>query len=177
MKGIFLKMSLAILSLCFIKQADAQSKEFTNVLDVTLERSVTIKNNNTIVGYALFYKVDKMKKAALYRLEILDENLKSIGSNEFEGSKELVLLDAVYESEHIMLAFADSKKTDGYVKFIKVYDLKGKETGMVAYDPEKVKKGMFGGVVAEQMEGLYNGYNNVEGKGFALKGEKYSPAV
>jgi hypothetical protein len=155
-----------LLALALFEQAGAQSKEFENVIDVTLERTVTIKNNNNIVGYALFYKVDKMKKAALYRLEILDENLKSIGSNEFEGSKELVLLDAVYESEHIMLAFSDPKKTDDFEKFVKIYDLKGKETGMVSYDPEKTKKGMFGAAIADQMERFYNGYNNVEGKGF-----------
>ena len=161
-----LKISLMLLSLGAIQQATAQNKEFENVIEVSLQKTVTIRNNNTIVGYALFYKVDKMKKAALYRLEILDENLKSIGSNEFEGSKELVLLDAVYESQHIMLAFADTKKTDGYTKFVKIYDLKGKETGMVSYDPEKAKKGMFGAAIAEQMEKYYNGYNNVEGKGF-----------
>ncbi len=170
MKKIFLKLSFFILSLCCIYGAQAQSKEFENVIDVELKNSIAIRNNNTIVGYALFYKVDKMKKAALYRLEILDENLKSIGSNEFEGSKELEMTYAMYESEHILLAFNDEKKVDGYEKFVKVFDLKGKETGTVPYDPEKVKRGFIGAAMAremaKQMESMYNGFSNVEGQGF-----------
>ncbi|MDB5201416.1 MAG: hypothetical protein JWQ27_825 [Ferruginibacter sp.] len=166
MRGFFMKAVFIVSSICCVQQLNAQSKEFENVIEVSLERTVTIRNNNTIVGYALFYKVDKLKKTALYRLEILDENLKSIGSNEFEGSKDLVLLDAVYESEHILMAFSDPKKTDGYDKFVKVFDLKGKETGLVSYDPEKAKKGMFGAAAAQEMERYYNGISNIEGKGF-----------
>ncbi len=162
----YLKLfSIAFCCLVMV-QANAQSKEFENVVDVTLQNTVTIKNNNSIVGYALFYKVDASKNAATYRLEILDENLKSIGSNEFEGSKELQLKNAVYESEHIMLAFNDVKGE--YKKFVKVYDLKGKETGMVPYDPEKVRKIMFGNEIANGLDEMYNGCNNVDGKGFVM---------
>lgn len=166
MQRFLLKMALIIFSLGMLQTAGAQSKEFENVVEVTLNKTVTIKNNNAIVGYALFYKVDKMKKMALYRVEILDENLKSIGSNEFEGSKDLQLVEALYESDRIMLAFTDPKKVDDYEKFVKVFDLKGKEKGLVPYDPEKVKKGMFGAAIAEQMDQLYGGFMNVEGKGF-----------
>lgn len=166
MRRIFLSFSFIVLALCCINSIQAQSKEFENVIDVELKNSIAIRNNNTIVGYALFYMVDKMKKSALYRLEILDENLKSIGSNEFEGSKELELEHAIYESEHILLAFNDEKKVDGYEKFAKIFDLKGKQTGNVPYDPEKVKKGMFGKAIAENMTNIYNGFSNVEGKGF-----------
>ena len=83
----------------------AQSKEFENVIDVEVRNTVEITNNKQIVGYAFFYKMDKMKKAAMYRLAILDENLKEIGSNEFEGPKDLQLKRAVYESDQILLAF------------------------------------------------------------------------
>jgi hypothetical protein len=168
MKSNLASMFLFVLFVFCLSQSNAQSKVFDNVIEVKLQNSVTIKNNNTIVGYALFYKVDVMKKAALYRLEILDENLKSIGSNEFEGSKELQLQNALYESEHILLAFNDIEKKDGYQKFVKVFDLKGKETGLVAYEPEKVKKGMFGEAAAAEMGAFYNGFNNIEGKGFVV---------
>jgi len=46
----------------------------------------------------------------MFRLAILDENLKEIGSNEFEGPKDLVLTRAVYESNHIFLGFYDEDK-------------------------------------------------------------------
>lgn len=166
MRNVYVKLAMSFLLTCCVGYTQAQSREFENVVSVELKSTVTIKNNNTIVGYAFFYKLEKMKKAALYRLEILDENLKSIGSNEFEGSKDLILEGALYESGNILLAFSDPRKTDDYEKFVKVFDLKGKEKGLVSYDPEKVKKGMFGAAIAEQMSNYYNGYSNVEGKGF-----------
>lgn len=144
----------------------AQSKMFDNVLDVEVKSSVAIVSNQQIVGYAFFYKIDKMKKSGLYRLSILDENLKEIGSNEFEGGKDLILTRANYESEKLMLSFYDEDKFDDFKKFVKVFDLKGKQLGLVGYDPEKVKKGMFGAAAAEQMDALYEGIENVEGKGF-----------
>jgi hypothetical protein len=146
----------------------AQSKTLENVVDVELKSSVAITNNKQIVGYAIFYKIDKMKKAGLFRLEILDENLKSIGSSEFEGGKDLVLKRALYESGVLMLGFFDENKYDGYKHFVKLYDLKGKEKGIVPYDPERVKSGMFGKAVAENSEAIYDGYNNVEGQGFVV---------
>ncbi len=143
-----------------------QSKTFDNVIDVEVRSTVEIVNNKQIVGYAIFYKVDKMKKSALFRLSILDENLKEIGNNEFEGPKDLILKKAVYESERILLSFYDEDKKDGYNYFVKVFDLKGKEKGLIAYEPEKAKKGMFGAAIAASLENIYEGTDNVEGKGF-----------
>ncbi len=161
-----LKLIAVVIFLFTAGATFAQSKLLENVIEVNLQSSVAIRNNNQIVGYALFYKIDKMKKSSLYRLEILDENLKPIGNNEFEGAKDLILRKAVYESNQILLSFYDSDKKDGYARFVKIYDLKGKETGMVPYDPEKAKKGMFGAAMADQMENTYEGTTNVEGKGF-----------
>jgi hypothetical protein len=144
----------------------AQSKIFDNVLDFEIRSTVEITNNKQIVGYGVFYKKDKMKKSALFGLTILDENLKEIGNNEFEGPKDLLLIKAVYESDRILLSFYDEDKKDGYKRFVKVFDLKGKEMGLVPYDPEKVKKGMFGAAIAESMEAIYEGTDNIEGKGF-----------
>jgi hypothetical protein len=160
------KSSLLFLTLILSVTIFAQSKIFENVLEVELQSSVEITNNKQIVGYALFYKIDKMKKSALYRLSILDENLKEIGSNEFEGGREMVLRRAVYESNNILLSFYDKDKYEDYERFVKVFDLKGKLKGTISYDPEKVKKGMFGAAVAAQMETIYEGTENIEGKGF-----------
>ena len=161
-----LKSTLTLLSALISFNSFAQSKEFENVIDVEVRNTVEITNNRQIVGYAFFYKMDKMKKSAMYRLTILDENLKEIGNNEFEGPKDLQLKRAVYESNQILLSFFDEGKKDGYARFVKVFDLKGKEKGLIPYDPEKVKKGMFGAAIAEQMEAIYEGTDNIEGKGF-----------
>ena len=144
----------------------AQSKIFDNVLEFEIRSTVEIVNNRQIVGYGVFYKKDKMKKSALFGLTILDENLKEIGNNEFEGPKDLLLIKAVYESDRILLSFYDEDKKDGYKYFVKVFDLKGKEKGLVPYDPEKVKKGMFGAAIADAQERIYEGTDNIEGKGF-----------
>ena len=166
MKKVKLVLILSTLFSCC--QVFAQSKIFDNVIQVEVKSSVTITNNKQIVGYAIFYKIDKMKKEALYRLSILDENLKEIGSNEFEGSKDLLLVRAVYESDQILLSFNDNAKKAEFKKFVKIFDLKGKETGNIPYDPEKVKKGMFGAAIAANMEAIYDGTDNVEGKGFVV---------
>lgn len=161
-----MKVILTLFVLALNTCVFGQSKIFDNVIDVELRSSVSITNNKQIVGYAFFYKIDKMKKAGLYRLVILDENLKEIGNNEFEGGKDLILKRALYESEKLLLSFYDDDKYDEFKQFVKVYDLKGKQLGMVGYDPDKVKKGMFGAAAAQQMEALYEGMENVEGKGF-----------
>lgn len=158
------KSSLLFLTLILSVTIFAQSKIFENVLEVELQSSVEITNNKQIVGYALFYKIDKMKKSALYRLSILDENLKEIGSNEFEGGREMVLRRAVYESNNILLSFYDKDKYEDYERFVKVFDLKGKLKGTISYDPEKVKKGMFGAAVAAQMETIYEGTETLREK-------------
>ncbi len=161
-----MRTTLALVAVLFSWSLFAQSKVFENVVDIELKRTVEITNNNQIVGYAFFYKIDNMKKSSLYRLLILDENLKQIGSSEFEGAKELFLNKVVYESNQILLSFNDYTKKDGYEKFVKIFDLKGKELGNIAYDPEKTKKGMFSAAIASQMESYYEGLENVEGKGF-----------
>lgn len=161
LKSVFTLMALMISATVF-----AQSKVFDNVLEIELKSSVEITNNKQIVDYALFYKIDKLKKAAMYRLSILDENLKEIGSNEFEGGKDMTLSRAVYESNKLMLAFNDNDKYDGFKRFVKVFDLKGKMNGLVGYDPEKAKKGMFGAAAASQNDEMYDGTDNIEGKGF-----------
>ena len=161
-----LKRTLTLLSCLFAVGTFAQSKEFENVIDVEVRNTVEITNNKQIVGYAFFYKMDKLKRSAMYRLAILDENLKEIGSNEFEGPKDLQLKRAVYESNEILLSFYDESKKEGYARFVKIFDLKGKEKGLIPYDPEKVRTGMMGAAVAEQMQSIYEGTDNVEGKGF-----------
>lgn len=161
------KTKIILVTICMLIYGAtfAQSKVFDNVVDIELRGSTEIVNNNQIVGYALFYKIDKLKKSAMFKLSILDENLKEIGTNEFEGPKDLLLTKAIYESERIFLSFYDEDKKDGYEKFVKVFDLKGKEKGTVPYEPEKVKKGMFGRAMADQNDRIYEGATNVEGKG------------
>ncbi len=161
-----MKNTLLLLAIFLSLNVFAQSKVFNNVIEVELQSSVEITNNKQIVGYAFFYKIDKLKKTSLYRLSILDENLKEIGSNEFEGAKDLLLKKAAYESNKLLLSFFDASKKDGYEKFIKIFDLKGKELGNIAYEPERKKTGVFGSVIAAQMDSYYEGTENIEGKGF-----------
>ena len=161
-----MKDVIALIALMLVQYAvSGQNMVFDTKFEVNVQSTTAITNNKQIVGYAFFFKVDKMKKSGLYKLVILDENLKQIGSSEFEGGKDLVLTRAVYESDRLFMNFEDKDEYDGFKKFVKVFDLKGKQVGIVGYDPEKVKKGMFGAAAAAQMESMYDGIDNVETKG------------
>lgn len=96
----------------------------------------------------------------------MDENLKEIGSNEFEGAKDLILKKAAYESNQILLSFYDYEKKDGSEKFVKIFDLKGKELGNIQYNPDSKRGGMMSAAIAAQMDAIYEGTDNIEGKGF-----------
>jgi len=160
------KFSLILLGLLLNFSSFSQSKAFENVLEIEVKSTVEITNNKQIVGYAFFYKIDKLKKSAMYRLSILDENLKEVGSNEFEGSKSLVLKKAAYESNQILLSFYDYEKKDGSEKFVKIFDLKGKELGNIPYNPDSKRGGMMSAASAGQMDAIFEGTDNIEGKGF-----------
>lgn len=166
MKKFRKPLGLFCLCIIFMLAARSQTTSFDNVVSVKLQNVLPIINNKDIVGYAFVYKVDKLKNAALYRLEILDENLKSIGNNEFEAGKNLEVVSAEYESGTIMLAMEDKSKNSDYEKYVMTFDLKGKKTGTVGYERQDGKKGMFGKAIAESMGDIYNGFLDVEGKGF-----------
>ncbi len=152
--------------LLFSFDSFSQSKIFDNVVDFEIRSTVEITNNKQIVGYGVFYKKDKMENSALFGLTILDENLKEIGNNEFEGSSNLILIKAVYESDKILLSFYDTEKKNGYAKFVKVYDLKGKEIGLVSFEHERVRKYANWEKVAASPKSVYADIDNIEGKGF-----------
>jgi hypothetical protein len=65
-----------------------------------------------------------------------------------------------------LLSFYDEDKKDGYKRFVKVFDLKGKEIGLVSFDHEKVRKYSNWEEMAATAESVYGGTDNIEGKGF-----------
>ncbi len=161
-----LQFSFLVALLCFsLSKGIAQPGVYQVKYKITEKNALTILNNKQIVGYAFFYQIDKMKSSGLYRLVILDENLKEIGANEFEGGKDLELLKILYESESFFLCFEDNTKYNGFKNFIKVIDLKGKELGLVGYDPDKVSSGLLGGIAASKMSEGFEGIENIENKG------------
>ena len=80
-----MKNVIALIALMLVQYAvSGQNMVFDTKFEVNVQSTTAITNNKQIVGYAFFFKVDKMKKSGLYKLVILDENLKQIGSSEFE---------------------------------------------------------------------------------------------
>lgn len=169
---MYLKLSLFVSFLTIATNLFAQSKEFEDVLKVKLRNTAVIQNNQVVVGYAFLYVIKSSKKSATYRMQILDENLKTIGNTEFVGGPDVVLTSALYESDHLMFAFNDYKiPVNAYNKvrltqYVRVYDLNGNKTGEVYFEPAAGNKGLLGEEMAEANAEDTNGFENVPGLGF-----------
>ena len=135
-------VTVAVITLFFFSSllGQAQSRELNDVLEVKLRNTAIILNNQAVVGYAFLYRVERSKKTGTYRLEILDENLKSIGNTEFEGGPYVTMTSSSFEGDHLMFSFNDylwnSNKKIKLNRYIKVYDLKGNKTGEVNIETE-----------------------------------------
>ncbi len=154
-----------ILAACY-NYGFAQSLILEDVLEGSVRNSVPISNNGEVVGHAILYRLDKAKNGTPYQLKLLDENLKAIGSYEFEGTNLLQINAALLESGSIMLCMTDMGKGAEYERFVMTFDLEGKQTGVVGYVPTDGKKGLFGGYMAEMLDAQHPSYSGLEGRGF-----------
>ena len=90
---------------------NGQEKNIKDVVTFELKNIGTIQNNSEITGYYMFYETDKLsRKVYSYELRILDQNLNDLSSKTIEGSKNLFLLDVVYNNKELMLKFYETKK-------------------------------------------------------------------
>ena len=92
-------------------QVEAQSKTFDDVYSAKLRNMGPIIKNKMVQGYYMFYKVDKVdRKNNEYLLQILDANLNVVGSKKIIDSKNIVLLEATYNGQSIMMKFFDRRE-------------------------------------------------------------------
>ncbi len=105
--------------------SQAQTTQLDNVLSVKLEKLGPIYQNKQVKGYFMFYQYDKIdKKTNDYLLKILDENLQPIGEQHILGGKQMVVEDAAFDNNHILVKLVDP--AEYLIKYI-MYDDNAKE--------------------------------------------------
>ena len=123
-----MKQKLIIIFLIFFSLnsfAQNAAKIFDEVKEITVRNVGVIKKNNEIKGYFSFYEYDKVdKKTMLFKLNLMDEDLNSIGTKEIEGPKTWELISSGFDGSNFCFKFYDPKEK----KFeMKVYNQEAKE--------------------------------------------------
>jgi hypothetical protein len=86
----------------------AQTKVFKEVSDEISSQIKIIKQDNALVGYLAFTRLEKASKDSFnYRITIMDENLNDIGTVNFR-EESLALQDIAFEQDVLCLAYLKS---------------------------------------------------------------------
>ena len=146
---------LFILCICFCLRGFSQeaSKDFTEVKNVTIRNIGAIKKNNVIKGYFNFYEFDKVdKNTRLFKLNLMDENMNTLGTKEIEGPKEWDLVSGAFDGTNFCFKFWDPKTKSFDVK---VYDQSANEVNSnvtaINYKPTGMKPTMFKQIVGQEL--------------------------
>ena len=87
-----------------------QSASFSNVFKAKLRDSGAIMDGQKVNGYYFFYRMDKADKTHdNYVLEILDQDLNTVKTNNIREVKNIVLLEASYNGQFLCFKFLDAK--------------------------------------------------------------------
>src|ERR1700759_1646763 len=123
-KTLFMAFALM---LAFVYKADAQSKVFKEVSDEISSTTEPITQDNALVGYLVFTKLEKASEDSFnYKITIMDENLNDIGTVKFR-QENLYLQGVSFEQNMLCL---------GYIKSPLVSSLRRKEAKKVMERPD-----------------------------------------
>lgn len=107
MKKIILSAMCLVLA---FSAAMAQSKVFKEVSNEIASTMRTIRQDNALVGYLVFTRLEKANKDSFnYRISIMDENLNDIGKVEFKD-EDLRLGPVAFDQDILCLAYAKNAK-------------------------------------------------------------------
>lgn len=169
-KYFFSLLAAGVLCTTLPSISHAQTAELENIGEVVSGRIRPVRTGGAVVGYAFVYKLDNSKKGTAYRLQLLDENLKTIGTSDFESDRSATLIDALYEGGTVALVFEDAPQRMGVApnQYVKTFNVETKATTTVSYerDAEDKNSGLFGRAMAQSTNGLYDQFTTVEGEGF-----------
>src|ERR1700744_1727319 len=103
------KVVFSIVSLLFICSLQAQTKVFKEVGEDISTQIKPITQDNTLVGYLAFTRLEKADADSFnYRVTIMDENLKDIGTVNFrQGNLELQTVS--FEQNVLCLGYVQSE--------------------------------------------------------------------
>lgn len=130
---------LVIFLVFFTARAVAQSgaaKIFEEVKAVTVRNVGVIKKSNVVKGYFNFYEYDKVdRNTVLFKLNLMDENLNTLGTKEIEGPKTWQLLSSGFDGNNFCFKFYDPKEK---MLELKVYNQEAKE--VLSVEQEMIPK-------------------------------------
>jgi hypothetical protein len=146
----------------------AQTHSIEGVRRTTLRQSDAIREGTDVKGYYFFYVSDKVdRKTNEYTLSILDNNLKVLKDIQFQGDKNLLILESSFNgTDLIFLLYNEKEKTFEY----QVYGADGqKKTYNYRRDLTKKEIRYLEATYLQTKgddEATYKGLYPVEGKGF-----------
>ncbi len=107
------KTVMLMLLLAFITHyAQAQTKVFKEVGEGISSQIKTIRQDNTLVGYLMFTRLEKASVDSFnYRITIMDENLNNIGKVDFKDIG-LTLKDVSFDQDVLCLGYLKSNFFD-----------------------------------------------------------------
>lgn len=122
--------SLIAVTVLIAGTALAQTYTKTGIRNVRLRGSGEIIHKNQVVGYYLFYNLEKTNnRQNNYQLTVLDENLREINSVTIERSRTYTILEASYNGNTFAVLGFD--RSNNMVEII-AYDDQLKQTGTMA---------------------------------------------
>lgn len=120
------KFFFFLLISCISWQVNAQSHKILNVIKMSIRNSGYIMEKDALVGYYVFYKVDKVdRKTEAFKLELLDNNLGIVKTIDILQPKNSILLEMEYNEKAFIMSFFDGKETMTFL----TYDIAGKKLG------------------------------------------------
>lgn len=103
-----IKYFTLLLCLFIFSNSFSQSQVFEDLNSFQLRNMGEIKEKNQVTGYYLFQKLDKLKNSKnLFRLSVLNSDLKLLATDDFEQSRNLTLSEVAYNGKNILAKFVD----------------------------------------------------------------------
>lgn len=134
---------LCVAMALFITKAFSQdvTKVFGEVKTVNIRSSGVIKKNNVVKGYFNFYEFDKVDHdTRVFKLNLLDENLNTLGTKEILGPKDWALVSSGFDGNDFCFKFWNEKEKTFELR---VYDQQGNQvnarTLKINYNPKGMK--------------------------------------
>lgn len=144
----------------------AQKRTFDEFTQVQLRNLAPIRHHNEVIGYCMFYYIDKAKEKykANFKIVLLDSDLNKVADQPLVHYDDVELYEVAYNGTNLLLVFFN--ESDGLFEYIQ-YDLQLKEKGRCTAELASTEKSM----ISENIPAFSSIIPHVvpiEGQGFAM---------
>lgn len=146
----------------------AQSYTVDDISSFSSNGIKPIKNGRDVVGYVIFYKLDRAdSKNDNYSFDLLDEKLNKVSTQKVVLPRGAYLMGTVYNEEALGLMFFDTRKQNYIFKsYDKTLNLLG---SLVTEKPNRWERAALQQTASDEAYSIY-GIQPVKGKGFVRAG-------